>query len=380
MAVFTEEQLELKKTARRVARERVAPVSGQIEKSGEHPGHLVDLFRSLGWLSLTTPTEYGGVGGGTTEWCIVQEELAQVSSVAAHLLGHNSVNTLLSLMGSQEQKMRFFPILEERYSCFMASEPDAGSDVSSIRTTAVEKDGHYVINGRKQWVGHGGYADFYIVVATVDPGAGARGLAIFLVDGHESSGIIVEREEDLMGMRGASVAEITLESVEVPAANRIDGGNGIRDFVEFMVTARPTSAAQAVGLSQAAMEYALRYTHERRQFGRPVYEFQAVSHMIAEMATQIEAARELTYWAAGEVDRHGPRRGEIVSMAKAFATDVAMRVTTDAVQCMGASGYSKEHPVERMMRDAKILQIYEGTNQIQRESIAKLLSRRLVAR
>jgi alkylation response protein AidB-like acyl-CoA dehydrogenase len=378
MPSFTEDQLELKNLARQVAVERVAHIAERVETTGEHPEDMVKLFRELGFLSLTKPLEYGGSGCGVTEWCIVQEEMSRVSAVAAHILGQNSMNLMLAMLGTQEQKDRFFPILEERSAVFMSTEPDAGSDVGSIRTTAVRDGDEYILNGRKQWIGGGGHADFFIVVASIKPEDGARGLGMFFVDGHESPGIAMEREEQLMGLRGASVAEMVIDNVRIPAANQV--GTGMSAFVRFMNSARPTSAAEAVGLADGAMEYALRYTHERRQFGRPVYEFQAVSHMLAEAAIRIEAARELTYAAAAAVDRGDPRTGELASMAKCFATDVAMRVTTDAVQAMGAAGYSKEHPVERMMRDAKILQIFEGTNQIQRETVAKLLSRRLVKR
>ena len=378
MPVFTEDQLDLKQLAHEVAVERVAPIAEQVERSGRHPKEIEDLFHELGFLSLTVPVEYGGAGCGTTEWCIVQEEMGSVSSVAAHILGQNSMNSMLAMLGTDEQKKKFFPILAERSAVFMSTEPDAGSDVAGIRTTAVRDGNDYVLNGRKQWIGGGGHADFYIVVATLDPSLGAKGLGMFLVDGQETPGIAAEREEDLMGLRGVSVAEMTLDDVRIPVGNRV--GTGIGDFVKFMNAARPTSAAQAVGLANGAMEYALKYAHERHQFGQPIYSFQAVSHMLAEMAIQIEAARELTFSAARAVDAGDPRAGELASMAKCFATDMAMRVTTDAVQCMGASGYSKEHPVERMMRDAKILQIYEGTNQIQRETVAKLLSRRLIRR
>ncbi|GAA4548620.1 acyl-CoA dehydrogenase family protein [Pseudonocardia xishanensis] len=378
MPQFTEEQQALREVAREVARERIEPMARKLDERVVDPEELVALYRELGWMSLTVPEEYGGAGAGTTEWCIVAEEVAAVSMSAAHLLGHNGMNTMVALLGTDEQKARFFPRLDESFACFMASEPEAGSDVSSVRTVAVREGDEYVLDGRKQWVGHGGHAEIYTVVAKVDEGSGKQAIGLFFVDGRESPGMRAEREEDLMGLNGVSVAEVAVDGVRIPVTNRLGGRNGTQEFIAFMNAARPTSAAQAVGMANAAMEYAVRYTHERHQFGQPVYRFQAVSHMLAQMATDIEAARELTYAAAAEIDRGGPRGGELVSMAKAFATDMAMRVTTDAVQCLGASGYSREHPLERMMRDAKIGQIYEGTNQIQRETIAKLLSRRLV--
>lgn len=377
MTMLTDEQLELSATARRVVRDRIAPIAERIERTAEHPDDLMPLYHELGWSSITKPERYGGAGGGVVEWCLLMEAVAEVSVACAHMLIHPSLYLMVDLLGTDQQREWMFALLDERSGAFMASEPDAGSDVGAIRTHAVERDGCYVITGRKSWVRNGAFADVYTVVATVAPGTGASGLRIFLVDGRETNGIHVERTEDLMGLRGSTVAQIVLEDVVVPAENMLIRHGGTRDFVDFITTTRPHVGAQAIGLAKGAMECALRYTRERKQFGVPVFEFQAVSHMIADMAIEIEAARGLVYAAAVESDRHGPRSGELAAMCKVFATDVAMRTTTNAVQCLGGAGYTRDFPVEHMMRDAKVLQIYEGTSQVLRGQVAAQLNRGL---
>lgn len=378
MPKFSPEQELLFATAREVAHERIAPIARRAEETDEHPGDLIELYTELGWPSITKPQAHDGPGGGVTEWCLLMEAISEVSVASAHILTQPSIYLLVDLLGSEEQKARLFPLLDSRWSCFMASEDGAGSDVGAIRTSAVEKDGYYVLNGHKAWASNANFAELFVVLASVAPGTGAAGLRIFVADGRETTGIQVGPPERLMGLRGSAVCEVVLDNVEVPAENMLVGrGGGTRDFVEFMNATRPHVGAQAVGLAQNAMECALRHTRERRQFGQPVFEFQAVSHMISDMAIGIEAARELVYQASAEFDRQGPRRGELAAMCKVFATDVAMRVATDAVQCLGGSGYSRDYPVERMMRDAKVLQIYEGTSQILRSQIAKQVSRRI---
>lgn len=366
-------------TAREVAHERIAPIARRMEESDEHPTDLLELFSTLGWPSITKPESHGGPGGGVTEWCLLMEAISEVSVAAAHILTQPSTYLLFDMLGSEDQKARLFPMLDARWSCFMASEEGAGSDVAAIRTSAVEKDGYFVLNGRKAWASNADFADVFVVLASIAPGTGAQGLRLFVVDGKESTGIKVGPPERLMGLRGSAVCEVSLDGVEVPTDNMLIGrGGGTRDFVEFMNGTRPHVGAQAVGLANSAMECALRHTRDRRQFGQPLFEFQAIAHMIADMAIGIEAGRELVYLACAEFDTRGPRRGELAAMSKVFATDVAMRVTTDAVQCLGGSGYSREYPVERMMRDAKVLQIYEGASQVLRNQIAKQVSRRVV--
>jgi alkylation response protein AidB-like acyl-CoA dehydrogenase len=379
MPVLSPEQELFAETVRRVAEERIAPIGARMEEDDEFPHDLMDLYRELGWLALMTPAKYGGADAGATEWVILAEGIARVSAAAAQMFENFGPAIPLRFLGSPEQQDRLFPLLEHRIGCFAATEPDAGSDLGAVRTHAVDKGGSYLINGEKCFITNGGVANFYAVVATVAPGSGLSGLRLFMVDGVESPGVSVIREEKKMGLRGSSLAALSFANVEVPADNMIGGETGLRAAQQLLDFARPNVAGMACGLATAAMEYALAYTLERRAFGRPVYEFQGVSFPIADMAISIEAGRELAYKAAAEVDAGGPRAGELASMAKVFCTDTAMAVTTDAVQCLGGHGYLKTHPVERMMRDAKVMQIYIGTNQIQRMLVSEALARRVRA-
>ena len=372
MPVLTDEQEQWAGTVRRVAEERIAPLGARMEEEDRLSMELLDLYRELGWLDLMTPARFGGAEAGATEWVILAEEVAKVSTAAAQCFENFGPVIPLRMFGTEEQQARLFPRLSERIGCFAGTEPEAGSDLASLKTHAVDKGGSYVINGTKQFITNGGVANFFALLATIDPGSGARGLRMFLVDALESPGVSVIREERKMGLRGSSLAALAFDNVEVPADNMIEGG--FRAAQALLDFARPNVAGMAMGLASAAMEYALAYTLDRQQFGRPVYEFQGVSFMIADMAARIEAGRELAYAAAAEVDRKGPRATELASMAKFFCTDACMQVTTDAVQCLGGAGYMKDHPVERMMRDAKVLQIYIGTNQIQRMILSRELA------
>jgi alkylation response protein AidB-like acyl-CoA dehydrogenase len=379
MPVLSPEQELFAETVSRVAEERIAPIGARMEEDDRFPHDLIDLYRELGWLSLMTPAKYGGAEAGSTEWVILAENIARVSAAAAQMFENFGPAIPLRFLGSPEQQDRLFPLLDNRIGCFAATEPEAGSDLGSIRTHAVDKGGSYLINGEKCFITNGGVANFYALVATVEPGSGWSGLRLFMVDGVESPGVGVIREEQKMGLRGSSLAALSFENVEVPADNMIGGETGLRAAQRLLDFGRPNVAGMACGLARAAMEYALEYTLERRAFGKPVYEFQGVSFPIADMAIRIEAGRELAYKAAAEVDAGGPRAGELASMAKVFCTDTAMVVTTDAVQCLGGHGYLKAHPVERMMRDAKVMQIYIGTNQIQRMLVSEALARRIRA-
>jgi alkylation response protein AidB-like acyl-CoA dehydrogenase len=376
MPVLSPEQQLFAETVRRVAEERIAPIGARMEEDGKFPYDLVELYRELGWLSLMTPEKYGGAEAGSTEWVILAEEIARVSTAAAQMFENFGPAIPLRFLGTPEQQDRLFPILEQRIGCFAATEPQAGSDLAAIRTHAVDKGGAYVINGEKCFITNGGVANFFAVIATVEPGSGWKGLRMFLVDAVESTGVSVLREERKMGLQGSSLAALAFDNVEVPADNMIGGETGLRAAQRLLDFGRPNVAGMACGLAAAAMEYALAYTLERQAFGRRVFDFQGVSFPIADMAIRIEAGRELAYAAAAEVDRGGPRASELASMAKVFCTDTAMAVTVDAVQCLGGHGYLKDHPVERMMRDAKVLQIYIGTNQIQRMLISEALARR----
>ena len=379
MPVLSPEQELFAATVARVAEERIAPIGARMEEDNRFPHDLIDLYRELGWLSLMTPEKYGGAEAGATEWVILAENIARVNAAAAQMFENFGPAIPLRFLGSEEQRDRLFPLLDDRIGCFAATEPEAGSDLAGIRTHAVDKGGSYLINGEKCFITNGGAANFFALVATVEPGSGWSGLRLFMVDGVESPGVSVIREEEKMGLRGSSLAALSFENVEVPAENMIGGETGLRAAQQLLDFARPNVAGMACGLARGAMEYALAYTLERRAFGKPVYEFQGVSFPIADMAIRIEAGRELAYKAAAEVDAGGPRASELASMAKVFCTDTAMAVTTDAVQCLGGHGYLKAHPVERMMRDAKVMQIYIGTNQIQRMLVSEALARRVRA-
>jgi alkylation response protein AidB-like acyl-CoA dehydrogenase len=377
MPVLSPEQELFAETVTRVAEERIAPIGARMEEDNKFPHDLIDLYRELGWLSLMTPEKYGGAGAGSTEWVILAENIARVNAAAAQMFENFGPAIPLRFLGTPEQQDRLFPLLEHRIGCFAATEPEAGSDLGAVRTHAVDKGGSYLINGEKCFITNGSAANFFALVASVEPGSGWSGLRLFMVDALESPGVSVIREEEKMGLRGSSLAALSFENVEVPAENMIGGETGLRAAQQLLDFARPNVAGMACGLARGAMEYALAYTLERRAFGRPVYEFQGVSFPIADMAIRIEAGRELAYKAAAEVDAGGPRASELASMAKVFCTDTAMAVTTDAVQCLGGHGYLKAHPVERMMRDAKVMQIYIGTNQIQRMLVAEALARRV---
>ena len=357
-----------------MAAERIAPIGARMEAEDEFPHDLLALYREQGWLSILTPARFGGADAGSTEWVIMAEAIARHSTAACQLFQHFGAVMVLRFAGTAEQQDRLFPMVEERVSCLASTEPEAGSDLGAIRCHAVDKGGSFVVNGTKCFITNGDVSDVYTTLVTVEPGSGPSGIRLLLIDGRESPGVSVTGRERKMGLRGSTIVTLSFDDVEVPAGNMIGGERGFPALMAMFDFARPNVAAQGVGLATAAMEYALRYTLERRAFGRPVYEFQGVSFMVADMAIRIEAARELVYAAAAEVDRGGPRAGELAAMAKTFCTDTAMAVATDAVQCLGGHGYLADHPVERMMRDAKVLQIYEGTNQIQRLILSRLLA------
>ncbi len=377
MPTLSPEQEAFAGTVARVAAERIAPIAVRMEDDDEFPHDLLALYRELGWLSILTPAAFGGAEAGSTEWVILAENIARHSTAACQLFQHFGAVMVLRFAGTPEQQQRLFPVVEERISCLASTEPEAGSDLGGIRTHAVDKGGSFVVNGTKCFITNGDVSDIYTTLVTVEPGSGPAGVRLLLIDGRESPGVSVMGRERKMGLRGSTIVTLAFDDVEVPAENMIGGERGFAALMGMFDFARPNVAAQGVGLASAAMEYALGYTLERRAFGRPVYEFQGVSFMVADMAIRIEAARELVYAAAAEIDRGGPRAGELAAMAKTFCTDTAMAVATDAVQCLGGHGYLADHPVERMMRDAKVLQIYEGTNQIQRLILSRILAARV---
>ncbi|MBN1592680.1 MAG: acyl-CoA dehydrogenase family protein [Candidatus Coatesbacteria bacterium] len=369
---FTEEQNETRALARRIAEEQLKPVREELDETGEFPWGIVKTLGQAGLFSLLIPEEYDGLGGGVTDFCLVTEELSRVCSGIALSYAATGLGAYPIIMfGNDEQKKRFLPAVSEgkRLTAFALTEADAGSDAASVRTRAVKDGDYYVINGTKQWITNGGEAEIYTVIASTDPTKGARGLTAFIVE-KGMEGFDFGKKENKMGIRASATRELVFTDCRVHKDNILK-----REGFGFIITmktfdkTRPGIGAQAVGVAQGAFEEASKYAIQRVQFGKTIASFQAIRHILADMATKIEAARALVYSTARMIDAGIADSSKESAMAKLFASDVAMEVTTNAVQVLGGYGYMKEYPVEKMMRDAKITQIYEGTNQIQREVI-----------
>jgi alkylation response protein AidB-like acyl-CoA dehydrogenase len=377
MFELTEEQLALKEAAFAASR---AILAATVEEDDEAEVFRRELFQQLGEAGLCgipTAEDRGGLGLGYTEYAIVLEEIARISSSYAVTVAVNGLpQVILAEFGTDEQQERWMPGLAagELLGAFALSEPGSGSDAASLKTTAVLDGDDYVLNGTKFWITHGGYADIYVIMARTG-GPGARGVSAFLLPG-DSPGLSFGKKERKMGMRASPTVELILEDVRIPRANLLRAeGQGFHVAMSALDSGRITIAASAVGLAQAALDVAGRYATQREQFGTPIINFQGVGFMLADMAMDIEAARLLVHKAAALRDAGRPY-SDIAAMAKCRATDAAMRVTTDAVQVLGGYGYTREYPVERYMRDAKVMQIVEGTNQIQRLVISRHLRRR----
>jgi len=375
---LTEQQQMILEMVRRMAQERVAPRAAEIDERDEFPQDLWELFREAGLLRLVVPEEYGGLGADHTTICLVVEALAKASASAAHIVFTCASNiSPLLIGGSDELKARILPryAAEGWLAALAITEPEAGSDVAALQATAKRSGDHYVLNGTKAMISNGDNAGIYCLFAKTDPAAGRKGISAFAVEAG-TPGLIPGRHERKMGMRGSVLTGLTLEELRVPAANRLGAeGDGFRICMESLNSARLITAAHSLGIAGGALEYARRYAKERRQFGQALAEFQGVQYLLADMATQLEAARTLTYEATRKYDRKEPDLVKFSAMAKLFATDMVMQVTTDAVQVLGGYGYLKDHPVERMMRDAKVEQIWDGTNQIQRMVIGRMLAK-----
>jgi butyryl-CoA dehydrogenase len=370
---FTEEQEMIRDLTRKIAEEKVKPVRAELDEKNLFPEEIMKELAAVDLLRVFIPEEAGGLGGGCTEMCIVTEELSRACAGVATTYSANALAAVpIILYGSPEHKKKWLaPIADgEKYAAFALTEAAAGSDASGIKTTALEDGDHFVLNGTKQFITNGGVADIYTVIARTDPKRGPRGISAIMVE-KGTPGFSFGKTEDKMGIRASKTTELIFEDCRVPKENLL-GKRGL-GFVITMKTfsqTRPGVGAQAVGIAQGAFDEALAYARQREQFGHPITQFQAIQFMLADMATQIEAARALVYATARMIDA-GEKDYEAESaMAKLFASDTAMKVTTDAVQVMGGYGYMKEYPVEKFMRDAKITQIYEGTNQIQRQVIA----------
>ncbi len=357
-----------------LARERIAPRSAEIDERAEYPWDIRKLLSEQDVLGLPFPVEYGGTGTGTLMLNMGVEELAKVDASCALILMVQELGTLpLQLYGSEELKERWLPRCAsgELSPAFALSEPEAGSDPAGMKTTAVKDGSEWVINGTKNWISNLGIADFYITFAVTD--REQRRMSAFLVEA-DRPGFSVGKLEHKLGIRASPTGQPIYEDVRVPEENMIgELGRGLSVALGTLERTRLGAAAQAVGIAQGATDYAVGYARERRQFGQPINEFQGIQFKLADMETSTAAARELLYKACAMADQGHPQRGKYSSMAKVFCSDTAMAVTVEAVQVLGGYGYVKEYPVERMMRDAKITQIYEGTNEIQRLVIARTL-------
>jgi alkylation response protein AidB-like acyl-CoA dehydrogenase len=379
---LTEDQAALRDAVRVLADEQIAPRAAEIDRTAEFPWDVKELLASHDVLSLPFPEQYGGLGGDLLTVCLAVEQISRVCATSGLILAvHELASLPLLLAGNEEQRERWFPGLAsgERLIAFALTEAEAGSDVAAARTRARrdEATGDWLIDGSKRFISQGSVADLIVVfAATAEDGADTprhRRLTCFVVE-KDMPGFGVERIEHKMGIRGSPTAELSFRGVRVPDANRIgEVGEGFGIAMRTLDRSRPGIAAQAVGIAQGALEVASAYARERTQFGRPIAEFQMIGAMLADMDAGTEAARQLLYKACTEIDAGAPDAGRWSAMCKLVAGDTAMRVTTDAVQVLGGYGYIDEFPVERMMRDAKITQLYEGTQQIQRLVIARAL-------
>ncbi len=369
---LTDEQKDLRELAHDFAKKEIRPVAWEYDKDGHWPQEIIEKAWGLGLMNNHIPAEYGGPGIGCLDGCVIEEELSWGCSGIQTSVGCNGLATApLILAGSEELKKEYLGRLTEAplLASFCLTEPDAGSDVSGMKTRAVRRGDKYVITGSKCFITNGSHANYYTVYAKTDPDAGHRGISAFVVP--RDAGVIVDKKEDKMGQRASNTATITFPDVEIPADHLIGEENkGFKLAMMTLDRTRPGVAAMAVGIARAAFEFACDYAKERVQFGVPIAMHQAIQFMIADMATEIEASRLLTWKSAVLLDQ-GERNTLLSSHAKRFAADTAMKVTTDAVQIYGGYGFIKDYPVEKLMRDAKIMQLYEGTAQIQRMVIAR---------
>jgi alkylation response protein AidB-like acyl-CoA dehydrogenase len=373
---LSDEQREIRDLVRAIARERIAPRAAEIDKSGEFPWDVVDVFRENDLFGIMFDEAYGGIGASSLLTFVTIEELSKVCATSGLIVAVQELGSLgIKLAGSEEQKQRFLPKLAtgEWLAAYALTEPGSGSDSAAMRTTARLEGDEYVLNGGKRFITSAGVAAVYVVFAKTDPAQGHSGISAFVVEA-ASPGFEVGRIEPKMGIKGSTTGELFFNDCRIPAANRLgEEGEGFKIAMRILDRSRPGIGAQGLGLAQGATDYALEYARSRETMGKPIAEHQLIAGMLADMETKCEAARGLLYKVGQLIDddETGPELTKLSAMAKLYCTDVAMEVTTDAVQVLGGYGYIQEYPVERMMRDAKITQIYEGTNQIQRLVIAR---------
>ncbi len=376
---LTEEQVMIRDLSRTIADNEIRPVAAEYDRTGEFPWPVVRKIAEAGLFGVFIDEAYGGLAGDsrTMNMVLVTEELSKACGGISLSFASTALGALpIILSASEELKQRFLPSIAtgERLAAFALTEPQAGSDAAGIRTTAVVDGDHFVLNGLKQWITNGGDAEIYTVVVMTNPEKGARGASAIVVE-KDTPGFTFGKKEDKMGIRASSTRELVFEDCRVPVENLIGRkGTGFITAMKTFDASRPGVGAQALGIAQGALDLAVDWSISRRQFGSPVSSFQGLRFLLADMATKVEASRALIYATARHIDANPKARSTIYSaMSKCFASDVAMSVTTDAVQVYGGSGYMRDYPIEKYMRDAKITQIYEGTNQIQREEIGKIL-------
>jgi alkylation response protein AidB-like acyl-CoA dehydrogenase len=380
---LTEQQKMIKDIARKVAEERILPVRAELDEKEEFPWAIVKDMAGADLFRIFIPEQYEGLGEGCFALCLAVEELSRACCGIALTYAADALGSLpILLYGSDEQKQKYLPAIAagSKLTAFGLTESGAGSDASGIRTAAVLDGDEYVLNGTKQFITNGGEAEVYTVIALTDPTRGARGASAFVID-KGTPGFTFGKKEKKMGIRASATSELVFRDCRIPKDNLLGGeGAGFIVTMKTLDSSRPGVGALAVGLAQGALEAAVAYARQREQFGHPVSAIQAVQHMLANMAMELEAARALVYATAKTIDSGAKRFTEEGAMAKVFATDMAMKVTTDAVQVFGGVGYMRDYPVEKMMRDAKINQIYEGTNQVLRNEIALNLLKRKALR
>ncbi len=376
--LLTEQQQNIQELAAKIAREKIRPVRAELDTNDEFPWEIMKTLAEANLFGLYIPEEYGGMGGGIFENCLAVEKLGEACIGIATTFAASGLGAYpILLYGSEDLKQKYLPQIAsgKRLAAFGLTEPGAGSDVSGIKTTAVKDGDYYVINGSKQWITNGGEAEIYSVLAITDRSKGPRGASFFVVEKGDP-GFLFGRKEKKLGIRASATRELIFQDCRIPK-DRLIGRDGL-GFIIAMKTfdkSRPGIGALGVGLAQGALDVAVEYARKKVQFEKPIISFQAVQHKLADMAIKTEAARALIYSVARHMDRDPHDASKVAAMAKVFAGDVAMEVATNAVQVLGGYGYMQDYPVEKMMRDAKILQIYEGTNEIQRNIIGQELNK-----
>lgn len=374
-ALFGQEYQDLRESVAALSAKKIAPHAQDVDEKSRYPQEAADALQSAGLAAAHVPTEFGGQGADALAAVIIIEEVARVCGSSSLIPAVNKLGSVpLMIAGNNEQKKKYLTQLASgKGFSYCLSESDAGSDAAAMKTKAVKEGNDWILSGSKKWISNAGVSEFYTVLASTDPSKGAKGISAFIVE-KSDVGVSFGAHEKKMGLRGSPTREVYFDNVKISDDRRLgEVGTGFSLAMKTLDHTRITIAAQALGIAQGAFDVAKKYSHERKQFGKPIFDFQAIQFMLADMAMQIEAARQLTYAAAVKSERGESDLTFFSAASKCFATDVAMKVTTDAVQILGGYGYVSDYPVERMMRDAKLTQIYEGTNQIQRIVMARNL-------